>query len=124
MIDREVISRDFMRSAAFFDVAQVEVLRGPQGTAFGRNATAGVVHLRTQRPKFDPSAVRPGLGILDARLTWRSLSERFSVSVWGRNLTDKAEVLAAGFDGIFSQRPRIYSEPRTIGASLSIKLGG
>lgn len=72
----------------------------------------------------DPSAVRPGVGILDARLTWRSQSERLSVSVWGRNLTDQAEVLVAGFKGIFSQRPRSYGEPRTIGASLSMKLGG
>ncbi len=34
----------------FFDLAQVEVLRGPQGTLFGRNATSGVVNFRTARP--------------------------------------------------------------------------
>ncbi len=34
----------------FFDVAQVEVLRGPQGTLYGRNATSGVVNLLSAKP--------------------------------------------------------------------------
>jgi len=34
----------------FYDVSQVEVLRGPQGTLYGRNATAGVVNLTSARP--------------------------------------------------------------------------
>ncbi len=34
----------------FYDVAQVEVLRGPQGTLYGRNATAGVVNLSSAKP--------------------------------------------------------------------------
>jgi len=34
----------------FYDLSQVEVLRGPQGTLYGRNATAGVVNVVTARP--------------------------------------------------------------------------
>lgn len=34
----------------FYDVGQVEVLRGPQGTLYGRNATAGVVNLISAKP--------------------------------------------------------------------------
>ncbi len=34
----------------FYDVSQVEVLRGPQGTLYGRNATAGVVNLTSAKP--------------------------------------------------------------------------
>ena len=36
----------------FFDLQQVEVLRGPQGTLFGRNATSGVINFRTARPEL------------------------------------------------------------------------
>ncbi len=34
----------------FYDVGQLEVLRGPQGTLYGRNATAGVVNLSSAKP--------------------------------------------------------------------------
>jgi iron complex outermembrane receptor protein len=43
----------------FYDLAQIEVLRGPQGTLYGRNATSGVVNIKSARPKlsgFEASA--------------------------------------------------------------------
>ena len=37
-------------SQQLFDVARVQVLRGPQGTQYGRNTNAGLVHIYSQRP--------------------------------------------------------------------------
>jgi iron complex outermembrane receptor protein len=39
----------------FLDVERIEVLRGPQGTLYGKNTTAGAVNVTTRRPEFAPS---------------------------------------------------------------------
>jgi outer membrane receptor protein involved in Fe transport len=44
----------------FYDLAQAEVLRGPQGTLYGRNATAGVVNLTTAKPSDQFEAMASG----------------------------------------------------------------
>lgn len=52
-VDEVYISQ--MSGAGFllFDVERVELLRGPQGTLFGRNATGGLVHYITVKPSLD-----------------------------------------------------------------------
>lgn len=40
----------------FFDVARVEVLKGPQSTLFGRNASAGAISVTSRSPMFDQEA--------------------------------------------------------------------
>jgi len=52
-VDETYISQ--MSGAGFllFDIDRVEILRGPQGTLFGRNATGGLVHYLTVKPTTD-----------------------------------------------------------------------
>lgn len=51
-IYRDEVYRPTMaaNSAQLFDVARVEVLRGPQGTLYGRNTNAGLMHFYSERP--------------------------------------------------------------------------
>jgi iron complex outermembrane receptor protein len=53
VVDGVVYSRSGEAFSDMVDVAQIEVLRGPQGTLFGKNASAGVINITTQMPKFE-----------------------------------------------------------------------
>jgi iron complex outermembrane receptor protein len=53
LLDGIYIARPQAQETSFFDIARVEVLRGPQGTLFGRNTTAGVVNVVTNAPTSD-----------------------------------------------------------------------
>ncbi|MEM6485136.1 MAG: TonB-dependent receptor [Pseudomonadota bacterium] len=48
--DGVYIAQTSAAGAAMFDTERVEVLKGPQGTLYGRNATGGLVHLISRRP--------------------------------------------------------------------------
>ena len=50
MLDGIYIARPQNQNLSFYDLARVEVLRGPQGTLYGRNATAGVVNVISNAP--------------------------------------------------------------------------
>lgn len=55
--------RSAQASNAFLDVASVEVLKGPQGTLFGRNTLGGAVLIKTHRPDLEENAYSLRLAI-------------------------------------------------------------
>jgi iron complex outermembrane receptor protein len=52
-VDDVYYSRPAAATFDFLDVDRVEVLRGPQGTLYGKNTTAGAINISTRQPTFD-----------------------------------------------------------------------
>ncbi|MFM9937780.1 MAG: TonB-dependent receptor, partial [Novosphingobium sp.] len=52
-IDDVYYARVASSTLDFLDVKQIEVLRGPQGTLYGKNTTAGAINITTRQPTFD-----------------------------------------------------------------------
>ncbi len=102
-VDGVAIGRASAQLSAFYDLERIEVLRGPQGTLYGRNATAGSVNLITREPtgqleaylnstlgsyglvQFAGAVSGPvdGAGKLQARLAFQSIDR----GGYGRNVT-------------------------------------
>lgn len=55
-VDGVYYARPAVTTLDFIDVEQIEVLRGPQGTLFGKNTTAGAFNITSRRPRFQPDA--------------------------------------------------------------------
>ncbi len=54
-VDGSYVSFPGATGLQMFDLERVEVLRGPQGTLYGRNATGGLVHFISRRPGQEPN---------------------------------------------------------------------
>jgi len=66
VVDGVAQTKAFMMSPPVYDLERVEVMRGPQGTTFGRNATLGLMHFVTARPTQEfESGVDLSAGSLD-----------------------------------------------------------
>lgn len=53
LLDGVYLARPQAQEVSFFDIARVEVLRGPQGTLYGRNTTAGLINVITNKPVYE-----------------------------------------------------------------------
>jgi len=94
VMDEVVLENPIVKGQPLFDLQRVEVLRGPQGTLFGRNTPAGIVKFDTVRPSQEFDAyVRASYGTFDTvdingavggALT-KNLSARFSALYQSRS---------------------------------------
>jgi iron complex outermembrane receptor protein len=84
-IDGVYFARSTSGNLDMFDVAQVEVLRGPQGTLFGRNTTGGALNVRTNDPTDQYEGyVKIDLGNYNSRRVETVLNVPFSDELAGR----------------------------------------
>jgi len=126
--DGVYIGRPSSTSGVFYDLQRVEVLKGPQGTLYGRNATGGAINIIPNRPKLNDTSVDFSLGY--GNYDW--LTGQAAVNL---PLGDKVALRAAGSisnrdgfidDGTGKQREyagrlQLYAEPSD---SLNIRLAG
>lgn len=68
-VDQNYLSARFAHGMQLYDIDQVEVLRGPQGTLYGRNTTGGVINVITKKPQLDgmEGVITAKLGNFDSR---------------------------------------------------------
>lgn len=95
------IARPRGSSIPLYDLERVEVLKGPQGTLFGRSAQIGAVHVITKRPDFDAAA---GFGLEFGNFG----QERIDAYI---NVPLIADTLAFRFAGQYEQRDGFIDNP-------------
>lgn len=86
--DELFLPTNTMMSFSVFDVERVEVLKGPQGTLFGRNTTAGAVSFITKRPSSDTEG--------NFSLTLGNYDTVVAEAAYGGALTDNLSARIAG----------------------------
>jgi iron complex outermembrane receptor protein len=94
VVDDVVLENPILKGMPLWDIGHVEVLRGPQGTLFGRNTPAGVVKFDTVRPARETS------GYVSASYGTRGTRD-FQAAIGGAlaaTLTARASVLYQGED--------------------------
>jgi iron complex outermembrane receptor protein len=89
-VDGAVVARAEAQLTSLFDLQRVEVLRGPQGTLYGRNATGGSINLITAKPTRELSGY--------ARMTFGNYDTRTMEAAISGPITDKLLVRLAGKD--------------------------
>lgn len=116
VVDGVVLGRSGQAFGDLYDLERVEVLRGPQGTLFGKNASAGVVNMVTKRPTEEFS------GYVEAQI-FQDNEYQLKASVSGP-ISDKARgsltVLDKQFDGYIRN---VYNNEMTNGYDRSAVRG-
>ncbi|MDH3432666.1 MAG: TonB-dependent receptor [Gammaproteobacteria bacterium] len=103
-IDDFVIPHIQTSNLEMFDIEAVEVLRGPQGTLFGKNTTGGVINVRTKRPVLGENTVEVRGHFGDFGTTKGNIAANFG-----------SETLAARFSGMYLKSDGYYKNTATYG---------
>jgi iron complex outermembrane receptor protein len=101
-----------------FDIERVEVLKGPQGTLFGRNATGGLVHYISRKPNFEKveGFVDLTAGYYDSEA--HGWSQRIEAAVGGPISDNVAARVSGMFDNVGDYLKNIYPSQASPGIGL------
>lgn len=84
-MDDVFVSRAGNLNSAFYDIARIEVVRGPQGVLLGKNVAGGAVNIISAAPSFDASGkVTLTLGSYDLRQTQGYVTGKITDGLAGR----------------------------------------
>jgi iron complex outermembrane recepter protein len=84
-VDQVYHGRPASAAFDFTDIDRVEVLRGPQGTLFGKNTTAGAIEITSRAPTFEPEASGElSIGSFDTLQAKATVSGPIATTVAGR----------------------------------------
>jgi iron complex outermembrane receptor protein len=97
-VDGVFYARPAAATLDFLDVEQIEVLRGPQGTLFGKNTTAGALNVTTRRPNFARPETSFELGYGNYGFT--QLKASVTGPLLGRNLAGRLSFSGTRRDGL------------------------
>jgi len=103
VLDGVVLGRSGQATSDLVDVERVEVLRGPQGLLFGKNASAGVISITTRRPQLGKTT----LDLAGSYATYDELKTSAVVNLpLGQTLAFRAAYSRQTADGIIYNRLR------------------
>ncbi len=106
-VDGALVARPAAQLASYFDLERVEVLRGPQGTLYGRGATAGAINVVTRKPtdtfsgngsitagNYGLVAAEGGIGgpLVEDKLFFRLAAKTVDRDGYGENLFTGTEI--------------------------------
>lgn len=122
-VDGVYIAAPYSTVFSFNNIDRIEVLKGPQGTLFGRNATGGVIQIVTRTPSHDTSVEMSGgfanyqtvtangyatTGLTDTVAIDLAVSYRNQMKGYGRDLYNGAETYKSHELGL---RSKLLWEP-------------
>ena len=139
-------SRSYGLRTSLVDVAQIEVLKGPQGTLFGRNTTGGALNITTNQPTYEANGVLDltygsynnlqvlavaNMPIVADRLAVRLVAQRILRDGYGRDFNGKEiqddNVIAGRFHVRYDYSDSVnvllsgdYNEQRNIGPNIIV----